>query len=175
VRRSASGRLGGRARVPPVTDAAMVPADLVDFLQSGISILVGTRDAVLQPATLRAMGASVGRSRSALTVYVPEATGAQTIANLRDNGRIAVAFSRSIDHRSIQVKGRCTTIRQSGEDDRGVQARYLALLAESLSLIGFQRSHIERASYWPSFAVEVEVTELYEQTPGPLAGTPLAC
>lgn len=121
------------------------------------------------------MGASVGPSRCAVTIYVPEATGAQTIANLRDNGRIAVTLSRAIDHRSIQLKGRSTNIRRSEEPDRGVQARYIELFAESLSLIGFPKGLIERANYLPSLAVEIEVTELYEQTPGPRAGTPLAC
>jgi general stress protein 26 len=136
-------------------EALLLPADLVDFLQSGIAILVGTRDALLQPATLRAMGASVGPSRSALTIYLPAATGTQTIANLRDNGHVAVTFSRSIDHRSIQVKGRITLIRESDEADRGVQARYIELFAESLALIGLRSgsssaSTTGRASRWRS-------------------------
>jgi len=96
-----------------VTDGARaLPADLAEFLESGISILVGTRDAGLRPATVRAMGAAVQREARSLTLYVPDATGGQTLANLRDNGQIAATFSRAIDHRTIQVKGRCTGIRR---------------------------------------------------------------
>jgi len=40
--------------------------------------------------------------------------------------------------------------------------------------LGLPRAELERAAYWPSFAVEVAVGELYEQTPGPHAGSPLA-
>ena len=162
-----------------MTDATVallaLPEDLAEFLEGGISILVGTRDAGLQPATLRAMGAAVDARGGRVTLYVPEATAERTIANLRDNGRIAVTFSRAVDHRSIQVKGTGAAIRRSGEQDRHIQERYLSRLVEGLSLVGFPAEAIRRASYWPSFAVEIDVTELYEQTPGPRAGTRLAC
>jgi hypothetical protein len=152
----------------------VLPADLADFLESGVSILVGTRDMGLRPATARAMGASVGRELRTLTLYLPEATAERTLANLRDNGQIAMTFSRAIDHRSIQIKGKCTLIRAGTVEDRAVQERYRALLIESLALIGLPRSELERATYWPSVAVEVDVGELYEQTPGPQAGSPLS-
>jgi hypothetical protein len=152
----------------------VLPADLADFLESGVSILVGTRDMGLRPATARAMGASVGRELRTHTMYLPEATSERTLANLRDNGQIAMTFSRAIDHRSIQIKGKCTLIRAGTAEDRAVQERYRALLIESLALIGLPRAELERATYWPSVAVEVDVGELYEQTPGPQAGSPLS-
>ena len=154
--------------------ARALPADLAEFLQSGVSILVGTRDSELRPATARAMGASVDCERRALTVYLPEATAERTIANPRDNGRIAMTFSRALDHRSIQIKGTCTLIRAAVEAERAVQERYRELFIDTLAFIGLPRSELERAAYWPSFAVEVAVGELYEQTPGPQAGSPLS-
>jgi hypothetical protein len=153
--------------------ARALPADLADFLQSGVSILVGTRDSELRPAATRGMGASIDPECRTLTLYLPEATAERTLANLRDNGRIAMTFSRAIDHRSIQIKGKCTLIRAATAAERAVQGRYLELLIESFTLIGLPRRELERATYWPSFAVEVAVGELYEQTPGPQAGSPL--
>jgi hypothetical protein len=160
--------------VPRVTEGApALPADLVDFLESGVSILVGTRDASLRPETLRAMGAVVDPGRSKVTLYVPQATGKSTLANLVDNGLIAVTFSRALDHRSIQIKGPCTRVRESDETDRAHQERYRALFIEGLAIVGLPRRISERAAYWPSMAVDIAVTELYEQTPGPQAGVRL--
>ena len=162
-------------RFSPVTDGRRaLPAELAEFLESGVSILVATRDARLRPATLRAMGARVQREASLMTVYIPESTGGQTLANLKDNGQLAATFSRAIDHRTIQVKGRCKDIRRSNAQDREVQERYRRLFLEALEILGLPRVRTERVVYWPSFAVDVAVAELFEQTPGPQAGSRLA-
>src|SRR6201999_1918943 len=103
---------------------------------------------------------SVNPGRCVVTLYVPEATGHKTLANLRDNGRIAVTFSRSLDHRSIQIKGPVTQIRPSVESDRAHHERYRALFIESLAIVGVPRRITERAAYWPSIAVDIAVEEL---------------
>ncbi|HEX4334891.1 MAG TPA: hypothetical protein VH062_03195 [Polyangiaceae bacterium] len=137
------------------TDGARaLPADLAGFLESGISILVGTRDARLRPSTLRAMGASVERDARVITLYMPEATSARTLANLRDNGQIAATFSLALDHRTIQIKGTCFEIRRSGAREREAQERYRERFIEALQMIGMPRFVTERATYWPSLAVQ---------------------
>jgi hypothetical protein len=147
--------------------------ELVDFVQSGVSILVATRDAQLLPQCLRGAGASVHGARDAFTLYLPEAVAERTLANLRDNGRIAVTFSRPIDHRSIQVKGTCISIRPCDERDGAVQERYRAAFVEQLHAVGMPRAVSRRIRFQPSVAVVVKLAELYEQTPGPSAGRPL--
>jgi hypothetical protein len=144
--------------------------ELVDFLQSGVSILVATRDASFRPQCLRAMGAIVDHARSTFTLYLPEAVAGATLENLRENGQIAVTFSRPIDHRSVQLKGTCGAVRPSEEHDRAVQERYRAAFVEQLHAVGLPRTVSSRIRYKPSIAVEVTVAELYEQTPGPGAG-----
>lgn len=147
--------------------------DLVDFLESGVAVLVGTRDGKLKPACLRAMGARVDRGLFTLTLYVPQATAGRTLANLEDNGRIAVTFSRPVDHRSIQVKGECVEIRESEEGDREVQERYRIAYFEVLEALGLPRGSLRRIVWWPSVAVTMRIERLFEQTPGPSAGRSL--
>jgi hypothetical protein len=151
-----------------------LPDELADFVESGVSILVGTADERLRPACMRALGARVSQDRASVTVFVPEASARAILANLAANGRVAVAFSRPLDHRSIQIKGACLGTRPASADDRGVQERYRAAYFEQLHAVGVPRAVARRIAWWPSVAVDVRVTELYEQTPGPGAGRRLS-
>jgi hypothetical protein len=150
-----------------------VPAltgEVVEFIESGVSILVGTRDAALHPACTRAAGARVDAERGVLTLYLPQATAERTLANLRDNAQIAITFSRPITHRSLQIKGTCKSVRPSDDADRLLQERYRAGYMEQLQLVGIGRSRSSRMVYWPSVAVDVTIGDLFVQTPGPGAG-----
>ena len=147
--------------------------ELVDFLTSGISLLVGTRDAALVPACLRATGVSIADDRTGLTVFVPQATGARTLANLRHNGRVAVTFSRVIDLKGVQIKGTCIAMRDATEVERRLQQRYLDAFCDALAEIGMPREVSSRLCSWPSVAVEVRAESIFEQTPGPAAGRAL--
>jgi hypothetical protein len=151
-----------------------LPDELADFVESGVSILVGTADSRLRPACMRALGAQVARDRQTVTVYLPEATSRATLANLASTGRIAVAFSRPLDHRAIQIKGTCLGTRPATSDDRAVQERYRAAYFEQLHAVGVPRARARRFAWWPSVAVDVAVGEVFEQTPGPAAGRRLS-
>jgi general stress protein 26 len=144
--------------------------ELADFIESGVSMLVGTRDAALRPSCIRALGASIHPDRRSLTIYLPAWAAPRVVADLEQNGRIAIAFSRPISHQTIQVKGRARAWRESGEADRAVQERYLAALLEQLHAVGLPRSLARRVRWWPSVAVEVELEDVFLQTPGPDAG-----
>ena len=147
-----------------------LPADLAEFFESGVSILVATRDAELRPACVRGAGASVRAAEGVVTVYLPQATAARTLANVRDNGQIAVTFSRPLTHYSIQIKGVCALSRAGTEEDRALQQRYRAAYAEQLHAVGLPRAAAARLAWWPSVAVDIAVSDLFVQTPGPTAG-----
>jgi len=119
------------------------------------------------------MGAKVDRERGVVTIYLPEEPCARMVENLRDNEQVAVTFSRPIDHRALQLKGAVTEIRASNEEDQATQAAYRGALMEQLAAVGVSRALSRRIAWFPSFAVEVRVAEMFEQTPGPNAGAPL--
>jgi hypothetical protein len=149
---------------------ARLSKELVELIEGGVSIQVGTRDATLRPECLRAMGVSVGADRSLITVYAPVELAARTLANLEDNGRVAVTFAQVSTHRTLQVKGRVLSVRRARKNERGLQERYVAAFAEALHLTGFSRRIVRRMRHWPSLALEVEIEDLFVQTPGPQAG-----
>jgi S-adenosylmethionine:tRNA-ribosyltransferase-isomerase (queuine synthetase) len=152
----------------------VLPADLVEFFESGVSILVATRDAALRPTCVRAMGASVRRADNVVTIYVPEVVSSRTVTNLGDNGQVAVTFSRPLTHYSIQIKGTCAAPRRSDDDARRTQERYRAAYAEQLHAVGLPRSATARIVWWPSLAMDVVVRDVFLQTPGPGAGRRLS-
>lgn len=147
--------------------------DLVPFLMSGVSLLVGTRDAELVPACARAMGVRIASDRRSFTVYLPAATADRTLANVRDNGRIAVTFSRVLDLRGVQMKGHVTSVREAPLADRDLQARYFDAFLAALEEVGMPRGTSQRMAFWPSVAIDVTPDVIFEQTPGPVAGRPL--
>lgn len=157
----------------------MISAELVQFVQSGVSILVGTRDQDLVPEACRGMGAHVhlvhGVSRAhekapEITVFLPAATNARTLANLRDNGRIAVCFSRAHDHRSVQFKGQVVAMAPAAESDRQIVDGYRGAIAHAWGEVGFPPRITMRVAHWPCTAVRFAVESTFVQTPGPGAG-----
>jgi hypothetical protein len=153
--------------------AGPIDVTLAEFLQSGIPMLVGTRDRFLVPAAARGFGLRVEPGGEEAVVFVPRAWGAAAIENLRDNGRIAVSVARVADHRSVQIKGRVVEIRDSDDADRSFVEAYRDRLVPELGSIGYPPKVLHRMLGWPSHAVRFRVESLFEQTPGPGAGKAL--
>lgn len=149
---------------------AQLGKELVELIEGGVSMQVGTRDKDLRPEVLRAVGVAVGADRSTLTVYVPAELAERTVANLEDNGMLAITFSHVIDHRTVQIKGKLLSLRRSRRNERALSERWLAAFAEQLHMVGFSRRLARRIRIWPSIAIEIEIHDLFAQTPGPGAG-----
>lgn len=139
-------------------------------MESGVSLLVGTRDAGLRPESARVWGVTVERETALATVFLPNAGSEVTLSNLRDNGQLALTFSRGIDHRSVQVKGRCVSIAPTNLQQRAVQDRYFEIFSEGLRWIGHRPPLLRRVRYFPSHAIRFRIESMFEQTPGPGAG-----
>lgn len=151
----------------------VVVGELAEFLESGVSVLVGTRDAALLPAATRGMGLRVEPGGGEVTVFLPEATSTTALEHLADNGRIALTVSRPGDHRSVQIKGRVVEIRPGDAADRERIERYRGQLAASWAAIGIPPHGTRRLVHWPCHAVRFRLESSFAQTPGPGAGLAL--
>lgn len=152
----------------------MISDALRQLVQGGVSTMLGTRDRELVPECVRAVGSVVHADGRRLTVFLPHATAARSVANLRANGQVAVTFSEVPTHRTRQVKGRALVVRDATEAERAIMERYLDAFAKELDIVGLPPSVSRRISFLPAHAVEIEVTEVFDQTPGPGAGARLA-
>lgn len=151
----------------------MLSPELVEFVESGVSLLCGTRDDQLRPDCCRAVGAIVARDRASVTVLLNPRTATRTLANLAAGGPVAMTASRPTDYRTIQLKGHASPPRPATEAEQMIAQRYLAAFTEALYLVGLQRAVVRRLRIAPAVAIEVAIAEVFQQTPGPQAGVKL--
>ncbi|MGE0324955.1 MAG: pyridoxamine 5'-phosphate oxidase family protein [Polyangiaceae bacterium] len=150
-----------------------LPEELVEFLESGVSIIIATRDAQLRPEVLRGLGAMVSADRQSFTLFVNAALSERLLRDIDDNGRIAVAFSRIHDHRTVQLKGKVLEVRDVTSEQLPELERYRVAFAEQVAMAGMPRSVTRRMRISPSLALRVAIDEGFDQTPGPGAGRPM--
>jgi Pyridoxamine 5'-phosphate oxidase len=156
-----------------------VTAELKAFLESGVSVVVGTRDSELVPEITRAWGPRVSRDRRSVSLCIALATSGRTLDNLRHNGRVAATFSLPIDYKTVQLKGGCTETAQPNRQDLAAIQRHRDSFACLTERLGVPRSFTE--AIWQRELTESPVmvkirfvTEnVFDQTPGPDAGSPL--
>jgi hypothetical protein len=151
-----------------------VPEDLASLLEGLVAVHVATRDASLVPDEVMGAAASLDARSRRLTVYLPVATSETSLANLHDNGAIAVLLSQPLTHRTVQLKGRAEEIRPAREDEREAVLGFAAAFDAEVETIGLPPAVVRRRRRWPCHAVTFLVSEAWEQTPGPRAGEPLA-
>jgi hypothetical protein len=145
-------------------------SDLMETIGLGCSLVVGTVAADGEPRATRAWAACVvDADRRRLRVLVG-ADDPVSVANLA-NGRIALTGANVRTLRSAQLKGRVVRTEPPTTAD-------LDLVAES-SAAFFRAIHetdgnpleiVERLHPAEVIAVEVDVEELFDQSPGPAAG-----
>lgn len=154
-----------------VRSAMLSDRSVLDLLATGPSIVVATVDDDGRPAACRAVALEPKPDKQALILYLPLATTAEAIANIASNGRVAVALTNPIDHHAVQIKGRCERVRVAGPEESELVTRQIEAFADTLDQVGLPRGRTRRLAAWPAFAVEVQIDTVFEQTPGPRAGT----
>ena len=154
-------------------------AELQAFLERGVSVMVGTRDADLVPELIRAWGPRISRDRRILSVCVARAGSARTVANLRDNGRLAVTCALPLDSHAIQFWGRCLGTGPANRQDLSAVQTHRDAFARSNGSIGVPRPFIEAlwqrelAGSPAMIRIRFVAEQIFNQTPGPDAGSAL--
>jgi hypothetical protein len=152
----------------------MFDKDFAAFLGEGLGIHVGTRNAALEPNGAGAAAVRTEPDGVHLTVFVPRVAAARILPDLKSNGAVAVVFCRPTDDRTCQVKGTFVSARPARADEQPfVMAQWERFLGH-LERIGIPRAAAAGWVAWPSGAVRVRTTAIFDQTPGPQAGARLA-
>jgi hypothetical protein len=152
----------------------MIDQELAAFFQEGIAIQLGTRNDHLEPSGVRVVAAAVEPDGSHVVAYVPTAAARHVLPDLESNGQAAIVFARPPDERACQLKGTFAGARAATADEREfVQAQWNRWL-DRLTTIGIGRPTFEHWTTWPCVAIRIRVNAIFNQTPGPGAGAPLA-
>ena len=156
----------------------MIPPPIIRFLEERANIgFAGTRDADLVPRGHRVSGWRVGPAGRTFTAFVPNTSVPHLLEALLDNGRFAVTLEEVGTHETYQLKGRYLSHRPVQPADVDLATRTRERFVKGLRSLYPQAEAAQRLGASipaPSLAVEMEVEEVFLQTPGPGAGTRLA-
>lgn len=148
----------------------MISPALIGLLQTGVSVVVGTRDAALMPECTRAWGVHVEPNGHTITIFLTEATSPHTLTNLRANGQVAISCTRPTDHVACQLKGRVRCIRPADQRDRERSRHWHGEFVGEITAIGVPAETGRAWQTEPDLAVDIDVTDVFHQTPGPGTG-----
>src|SRR5262245_14222057 len=149
-----------------------VPADAAAFLTE-LGGFLATRDAQNRPEAVEAVVLELDAEAGIAEIGADSRFVRKTIANLEDNGRLAVVITRAWkDHKSVQIKGRCLEVRGPVVDPERIGPR-TEVLATVLPTFGVPESvadNFRKLRHDPHYLVRMQIDEVFEQTPGPGAG-----
>ncbi len=152
--------------------------DQTAFLQGPLSMNVGAVGRDGWPCVTRAQGIVVARDRRSLTVLLSAARGQAVLDALDAGSAITLVASRPLTHATLQLKAARAERVSINATLRAASARCVAAFGAELASLGYGQSAIGAlAAILPTgdlaglrFAPEV----VFDQTPGPQAGTVLA-
>ncbi len=151
----------------------MIDSDLKQFVESDLSVVVGTRDAELAPEITRGWGPMVMPEGDSLTVFVDRAAGTRTVANLRDNALMSITLTHPMSHKAVQFKGRCVEIGDPVAADWPHIERHREAFTQVLGQMGYTREFTRRLWSLQVVKLRLSIQQAFDQTPGPEAGRPL--
>ena len=158
---------------PTAPSVNFLSAENAAFVQQGVAVIAGARDRDNMPTLVCGIGCRVAPDRDRVTVFLPASQCAELLANVRDNGAIAVVFCQPSTHRTIQLKGTDATVVSLAPGDHERMAAQAAALAADIIGIGYREDPVRTLlAYAPEDVVAVAFTPAaaFQQTPGPNAG-----
>jgi hypothetical protein len=153
-----------------------LPDEVLDFIQSGVSVIVGVVGADGRAQAGRALATRIVPGGTIRLMYPEEGNAAITHSAQSRGGPIAVTFSAPISHRTIQLKAASSRLERLEPEDRISVDAQVDAFAGVLRALGFPSPFIQSfcANRSRSISVISFVPDAaFEQTPGPGAGREL--
>lgn len=160
-------------------NSVYISPELKAFLKSGVAVVVGTRDAEMVPEITRAWGLLFSKDGKTISLCAPLATSRKTLDNLADNGQMTVCCSLPTNYKTVQLKGRCVRTANPRSSDLAAVERHREAFCRQAESAGFTPDR-SKALWRREVETSPLLTKLYfvadqvfDQTPGPNAGSPL--
>jgi hypothetical protein len=153
----------------------LIPEKIVRFFNEHANMgFGGIRDAELRPAGCRVSGWQL-QPDGTLSALLPGPFLDRILGPLNDNGHFAMLGEEHPSHVTYQLKGRFLRQRAIEPRDLALVRDTRARLSRSMRVLLPPGFDVDQMLRWhapdPEVAIEVEVREVYLQTPGPQAGS----
>jgi len=152
----------------------MIDAELAAFVEGGQSIHVSTCDAHGRPHGVRGVAARADAIAGHVDVYIADIAYGRLRPALESSRQAAMVFCRPTDDRACQLKGAVVSVRPADPSERTMAREQWDGFMAALDGIGISPRMADRWPWWPAHVVRVQVTAIFEQTPGPKAGAQLS-
>ena len=154
----------------------MIPGKLLRFLDQYANVaFAGIRDSGLVPFGHRVCGWRVGADQRTMTILFPAEFRERLLESLQENQELAFTVEEFPSHETYQFKGHYRRHRGIEDGDLESVDRVRRRFVKSLRPMypDAPEDVLKAFVSPPALAVELEVLEIYLQTPGPGAGTRL--
>ena len=143
-----------------------LPDKIISFLKNAIGGTAGTRSASLEPFAHTLSSWYYVESTGMLELSFSEGHSHQLLANLEDNGEIAVSLAEMPSHESYQFKGKFIESRAcSAEDIKIFEAKNLGFIEKVVTMFGVPREIAEKLYGEPSLTIVIKPETIFDQTP----------
>lgn len=152
---------------------------ILRFLERGVSLVVASSDGANRPQVGRALavcatagGELDGGAR--IGVCLDRTANAALLAAVAETGRFALAATEPSTHLSIQLIGEDAIVTAADAAEQEQAARHVDAFAAELALVGYGDAFTRALMAHDPAALAVvrfRPSRLYDQTPGPKAGT----
>jgi hypothetical protein len=149
------------------------PIDIADLVRHGVAVIVATRDAQLRPEVGRAWGPSLSEDGERLTVCVEAAPESSMARNLASNSPAAATLARLASHTMVQLKGRVVEFGTPTQDRLDAVDEHVEAFVAETAAVGVPESLARGFVASDLLTLTIEVSERFDETPGPRAGTAL--
>lgn len=148
-----------------------------ELLNSRCDVVVSSRSATLVPSICWGVASHVHDDGKRITVWLARERAETLLSDVATTGAIATVFSQPYSNISLQIKGRDAVVRAAVPDDQQVLHAHLHNMIREIALVGFGEPLVRAAFEVPIeqlAAIEFTAHSMFEQTPGPHAGQPVA-
>ena len=148
-------------------------SELTRMVESGAGLVVGTVSADGAPRADRAWGVSVVDADARRIRFVMSADDPAVLEHL-ESGSVALTGGEVSTFHSVQFKGRPVTVEAPTSEDIEMARVQSERFFQTVHLVdGNPVEQLRRMLPLDTVAVEMVVTEMFDQTPGPSAGSAL--
>lgn len=147
---------------------------IADFLQSPVAIDVAGSNPSNRPSLARGLGCRVLAGGRQCCIFLSRHRSQALLDDLRIRPQLAAVFCLPSTEQAVQIKGVVSDIRRLTVEEQSILEACHQGFAAEIAQIGYSAEFAAHYRYTGEcVSLIVTPTDIYEQTPGPLAGSRL--